>query len=134
MSDIIDQMLSMRLSPLLDRIAALEELIETGRRRSNNGILLGKIKSVTGSRCVVSVGKNNTPLIKWFSSAAGDVAYYREPSVGETALLLNYGAGDNLQGCVALVGIDSDDFPFPTDDPNLVYTKVADGFQYWDKS
>ncbi|MGL5484866.1 MAG: hypothetical protein ACRDC6_01045 [Shewanella sp.] len=134
MHDALDQIIAMRLAPLLDRIALLEAQIESGRRRANNAILLGRIQSVSGHRCTVVVGKNTTPPIKWFSAAAGDVAHYRQPSVGETTLLLNYGAGDNLQGCIALVGIDSDDFPFPTDNPDWVYTQIAQSYLYWDKA
>lgn len=42
------------------------------------------------------------------------------------ALVLNYGSGDRNTSSIALVGVDSERYPFPVDDPNLVHQKLGD--------
>ena len=121
-----EQMLQSYLQPVYDRLAELESSQESGARQGRNAIQLGRVASVVdGQRVVISIGKAKTPAIKWFALWAGDVIEYRCPSVGEMALVLNYGSGDNSQSSIALVGIASDQFPFPAHDPNLVHQQIG---------
>lgn len=119
-------MFAQMLAPIYDRLAELESALESGARQGRNAIQLGTVaKVVNGRRVVIAIGKASTPAIKWFALWAGDVIEYRCPSVGEMALVLNYGSGDNNQSSIALVGIPSDAFPLPADDPNLVHQKIG---------
>ena len=121
-----EQMLRGYLSPIYDRLAELESSQESGARQGRNAIQLGTVaKVVDGRRVVMAIGKARTPAIKWFALWAGDVIEYRCPSVGEMALVLNYGSGDNNQSSIALVGIASDQFPFPVNDPNVVHQQIG---------
>lgn len=129
-----DQYIEQKLAPLMDRLTELEEQIESGARRGRNAIQMGTVTKVVGHRLVIAIGKARTPPIKWFACAAGDVIEWRTPSVGELALVLNYGSGDRNTSSIALVGIPSDQFPFPSSDPNKVVRKIgALGMEEWDK-
>jgi len=129
-----EQLIDSKLAPLMDRLAQLEEELESGARRGRNGIQLGTVAKVVGQRVVITLGKASTPPIKWFACVAGDVIECRYPSVGEMALVLNYGSGDRNSSAIALVGIPSDQFPLPSSDPNKVIRKIGDnGWEEWDK-
>jgi len=121
----IEQVIDAKLAPLIDRLAELEEMLESGARRGRNAIQLGTVVKVVGKRVVIAMGKARTPPIKWFAVAAGDVIECRYPSKGEMALVLNYGSGDRNSSAIALVGIPSDQFPLPSDDQNLVIRKIG---------
>lgn len=122
----IEQMLQSYLQPVYDRLTELESSQESGARQGRNAIQLGRVASVVdGKRVVIAVGKASTPAIKWFALWAGEVIEYRCPSVGEMALVLNYGSGDNSQSSIALVGIPSDAFPLPVNDPDLVHQQIG---------
>lgn len=130
-----EQMISSMLNPLMDRITALEEEIESGARRGRNAIQMGTVVKVVGQRVVIAIGKAKTPAIKWFACAAGDVSESRYPSEGELALVLNYGSGDRNTSSIALIGIPSDKFPLPSSDQNKVVRKIgALGMEEWDKT
>lgn len=130
----LEQFIEQKLAPLMDRLAELEEQIESGARRGRNAIQMGTVAKVVGQRVVIALGKARTPPIKWFACAAGDVIEWRTPSVGELALVLNYGSGDRNTSSIALVGIPSDKFPLPSSDPNKVVRKIgALGMEEWDK-
>lgn len=131
----IEQLIDQKIAPLLDRIAQLEEELESGARRGRNAIQMGTVSKVVGQRVVIELGKASTPPIKWFAVAAGDVIECRYPSRGEIALVLNYGSGDRNTSAIALVGIPSDQYPLPSDDQNLVVRKVGMlGMEVWDKT
>ncbi|MGL5596596.1 MAG: hypothetical protein ACRDDA_00410 [Aeromonas sp.] len=130
----LEQFIEQKLAPLMDRLAELEEQIESGARRGRNSIQLGTVSKVVGQRVVIAMGKARTPPIKWFALAAGDVIECRYPSQGEIALVLNYGSGDRNSSAIALIGIPSDQFPLPSDDQNLVIRKIGPlGWEEWDK-
>ncbi len=130
----IEQLVSSMLAPLMDRISEIEAELENGARRGRNAIQMGTVAKVVGYRVVIAIGKAKTPAIKWFACAAGDVTEWRTPSVGELALVLNYGSGDRNTSSIALVGIPSDQFPLPSSDPNKVVRKIgALGMEEWDK-
>lgn len=129
-----EQLIESKLAPLIDRLATLEEELESGARRGRNSIQLGTVVQVVGNRVVIAIGKAKTPPIKWFACVAGDVIECRYPSEGEMALVLNYGSGDRNSSAIALVGIPSDQFPLPSADQNKVIRKVgALGWEEWDK-
>lgn len=130
----LEQYIEQKLAPLIDRLAELEEQLESGARRGRNAIQMGTVAKVVGQRVVIAIGKARTPPIKWFACAAGDVIEWRYPSQGELALVLNYGSGDRNTSSIALVGIPSDRFPLPSSDPNKVVRKIgALGMEEWDK-
>ena len=130
-----EQLIDSKLAPLMDRLAQLEEDLESGARRGRNGIQLGTVAKVVGQRVVITLGKARTPPIKWFACVAGDVIECRYPSVGEMALVLNYGSGDRNSSAIALVGIPSDQFPLPSADQTKVIRKIgALGWEEWDKA
>lgn len=129
-----EQLIESKLVPLIDRLATLEEELESGARRGRNSIQLGTVVQVVGQRVVIAMGKAKTPPIKWFACVAGDVIECRYPSEGEMALVLNYGSGDRNSSAIALVGIPSDQFPLPSADPNLVIRKIGSkGWEEWNK-
>lgn len=132
----IEQMLQHYLQPVYDRLSELESAQESGSRQGRNAIQLGRVAAVVdGKRVVIAIGKAKTPAIKWFALWAGDVVEYRCPSVGEMALVLNYGSGDNNQSSIALVGIPSDKFPLAVSDPNLVHQQIGSlASLTWDKA
>lgn len=121
-----ETMLAAALQPVYDRLTELEEANERGGRRTRQAIQLGVVKKLVGTRVVIQIGKAHTPPIKWFSLWAGEAMTWRAPSAGEMALVLNYGSGDRNTSSIALVGVDSERYPFPVDDPNLVHQKLGD--------
>lgn len=121
-----ETMLAAALQPVYDRLTELEEANERGGRRTRQAIQLGVVKKLVGTRVVIQIGKAHTPPIKWFSLWAGEAMTWRAPSEGEMALVLNYGSGDRNTSSIALVGVDSERYPFPVDDPNLVHQKLGD--------
>jgi len=83
-------------------------------------IRLGTIASVdlAARRCTVLYGDEDdedggatTPPIRWFAPRAGDTRVYSPPSVGEQVMLLC--PDGQLAAAVALLGIESDQFPLP---------------------
>lgn len=129
-----DEAIQRHLTPLLDRLAYLEEQIEGGERQGRNAIQLGLIRElVDGQRVVVEFSKDSfTPPIKWAAMACGETAFYRAPSVGEMALVLNWGDGERFTSSVAIVGIASTKYPLPSADPNKVIEKIgAHGWVEW---
>ncbi|MGE9755583.1 hypothetical protein ACQP3R_22565 [Bacillus inaquosorum] len=130
----LDEAIQRHLTPLLDRLTYLEEQIEGGERQGRNAIQLGLIRElVDGQRVVVEFSKDSfTPPIKWAAMACGETAFYRAPSVGEMALVLNWGDGERFTSSVAIVGIASTKYPLPSADPNKVIEKIgAHGWVEW---
>lgn len=63
-----EQFIEQKLAPLMDRLAELEEQIESGARRGRNAIQMGTVVKVVGQRVVIAIGKARTPPIKWFAA------------------------------------------------------------------
>lgn len=121
------QMFKRMLSPVNEALAELQEAAEDNRRQGNNLICKGVVKSAPGgTRVVVKIGENTTPPIQFLVPAAGVVSHYRCPSPGEIAIVLNFGTGDSFQSCVALCGLFSSQFPFPTENPDEAMTAYGD--------
>lgn len=129
MRQLIEAMVRDMLQPYLDRIEELSEETEDLRRRLQSIIRLGRVIAVheSGNLIKVQHGELKTPFIRWFAYAAGETSDYRCPSVGEQAVLLNYGAGNNGTQTVALIGLFSDNFPAPSNDPNEIIRCYPDG-------
>ena len=129
MRQLIEAMVRDILQPYLDRIEELSEETEDLRRRLQSIIRLGRVIAVheSGSLVKVQHGQLKTPFIRWFAYAAGETSDYRCPSIGEQAVLLNYGAGNNGTQTVALIGLFSDNFPAPSNDPNEIVRCYPDG-------
>jgi len=90
---------------------------------------LGTIAEVDPSRasCRVTTGEITTGPLPWLAPRAGGVAVWSPPTVGEQCLLL-CPEGDIMSGLV-LLGLFSDSFPAPSDDPDLVLVALPDGAQ-----
>lgn len=135
MRQIIELLVREMLSPYLERMEELSTEVEELRRRMQLMIRLGHISQVHESNQLVKIkhGELETPFIKWFAQSAGRVSHYRCPTVGEQALILNFGAGNTGLQSIALVGIDSSKFPFPADNPAQVVTAYGDKCaEIWD--
>lgn len=129
MRQLIEAMVRDMLSPYLERLEELSEETEDLRRRLQSVIRLGYVSEVHESGTLIRVqhGALKTPFIRWFSSSAGDTSDYRCPSVNEQAVILNYGAGNNGTQTVALIGLFSDSFPAPSNDPDEIVRCYPDG-------
>ena len=116
----INRIVAAQLEPLTERISELESQLEERDRLARGLIRIGKVSahSDDNHRIKVKHGENETPFIKWFAACAGEVVEYRLPSIGEQAVLLNVGGGDNSSMTIALIGVPSDKFPLPTDNPD----------------
>ncbi|MBD6945703.1 phage baseplate assembly protein V [Vibrio parahaemolyticus] len=129
MRDLIQQIVQAELEEYSQQFSQQEKEITELKRRLNNMIKVGKVSAWSDDhkRIKVKFGDNETPLIKWFSACAGDVAEYRLPSIGEQAVLLNVGGGDNSTTSIALIGVPSDQFPLPTNNPDEILRVYPDG-------
>ncbi|KFC09032.1 phage-related baseplate protein [Trabulsiella guamensis ATCC 49490] len=115
------------LAPVEESLAELQEAAEDNRRQGNNLICKGVVKSAPGGkRVVVQIGENTTPPIQFLVPGAGVTSVYRCPSPGEIVIVLNFGTGDDFQSCVALTGLFSDQFPFPTENSDEVVFKYGE--------
>lgn len=135
MRQMLELLVREMLGPYLDRIEELSTEVEELRRRQQLMIRLGCVSEIHGSNQLVKVqhGDLTTPFIKWFSQSAGKVSHYRCPTKGEQALILNFGGGNTGAQSIALVGIDSTQFPFPADNPKQVVTAYGEKCaQIWD--
>ncbi|MFH4464978.1 phage baseplate assembly protein V [Vibrio diabolicus] len=129
MRALIQQIVQAELEEYAQQLSLQEKDITELNRRLNNMIRVGKVSAWRDDhqRIKVKFGDNETPWVKWFSECAGDVAEYRLPSIGEQAVLLNVGGGDNSTTSIALIGIPSDQFPLPTDNPDEILRVYPDG-------
>jgi len=50
-----EQLIESKLAPLMDRLATLEEELESGARRGRNSIQLGTVVQVVGQRVVIAI-------------------------------------------------------------------------------
>lgn len=129
MRALIQQIVQAELEEYSEQLSQQEKQITELLRCLKNMIRVGKVSewSDDHKRIKVKFGNNETPFIKWFSVCAGDVAEYRLPSIGEQAVLLNVGGGDNSSTSMALIGIPSDQFPLPTNNPDEILRVYPDG-------
>lgn len=118
----------------LRRIAALQKQVEwlteelaNTNRRLENIIRLGTVAKANADTVDIQTGANLAEGAPFFVPAAGRVKHYRRPTVGEQCILINLGSGDNLNNAVALMGLRSDQFPFPTIKENEVMTDYGGG-------
>ncbi len=135
MRALIENLVSEMLDEHIEKILDLSTEVEDLRRRLHLMIRLGRVSEIHESNQQIKVkhGDLETPFVKWFAQSAGRVSHYRCPTVKEQVILLNYAAGNTGTQSIALVGIDSTAFPFPTDDPNLVMTAYGDKCaEIWD--
>lgn len=135
MRELIESLVSSMLGPHVEKMESLSTEVEEIRRRLQLMIRLGCVSEIHSTHQLIKVkhGDLQTPFIKWFSQSAGRVSHYRCPTVGEQALVLNFGAGNTGAQSIAIVGIDSSDFPFPSDNPDHVVTAYGDNCsETWD--
>lgn len=124
----LDEYISRKLGPLVERLAEVEGELEDLRRRSDNQARIGIITEVDpDGLCKVSHGDLTTPWIKWFNPSAGEVTETLIPSAGEQCVLINYGGGDGGAHTVALRGLTSDAFPPASTVPELHRRTYPDG-------
>lgn len=106
--------------------ARLDEL----ERRVRNLLIAGCVVGIHPDGKMIDVGweERTTGWIRWFATAAGEIADYRCPSIGEQCLLLNYGGGEDSTQAWALCGVPCDKFPLPGEgDPALRVTVYKEG-------
>lgn len=129
MHEFIQQIVQAELEAYSAQLLQQERDIAELQRRLKNMNRVGSVSGVneTNDRIKVKFGDNETPFIKWFSVCAGDVAEYRLPSIGEQVVLINVGGGDNSATSIALVGVPSDRFPLPTNNPDEILRVYPDG-------
>ena len=129
MHEFIQQIVQTELEAYSAQFLQQERDIAELQRRLKNMNRVGSVSGVneTNDRIKVKFGDNETPFIKWFSVCAGDVAEYRLPSIGEQVVLINIGGGDNSATSIALVGVPSDKFPLPTNNPDEILRVYPDG-------
>ncbi len=122
MNDAFNADVAGKLNQLFFRLDRLEKCL-------NNLLIPGKVSDISNDNKKVKVthGSCITPFIKWFAHSAGGVIEYRKPSVGEQCLLLNLTGGQDTSICWALVGIDSEQFPFHDVIPTEHVRKYPDG-------
>ncbi|WED23075.1 phage baseplate assembly protein V [Vibrio sp. JC009] len=118
-----------RIRELEYSVSSLTEELEETKRCLSNIIRLGTVSAVHGDTVDISTGNNNPKQIPFFVSSSGRVRHYRPPTVGEQCILINLGAGDNLNQAVALMGLRSDEFPLPTLSENEVMTDYGGGMK-----
>lgn len=97
------------------------------RRRLDNMIRPGTIYAVdhARARCRVKSGPLLTGWLRFFVGRAGSVRRNSDPTPGEQCLIISP-SGEMATGFV-LVGINSDQFPTPTENPHLDSSTYADG-------
>lgn len=97
------------------------------RRRLDNLIRPGTIYAVdhAQARCRVKTGNILTGWLRYFVGRAGNVRRHSAPTLGEQCIIFSP-SGELAAGFV-LVGINSLQFPGPSDNPDLDSTTYADG-------
>lgn len=124
--DYLQQSLGAYDRSIAGAFARMDEL----ERRLRNLNIAGRVSEIhpSGKLIKVAYGNRHTGFIHWFAMAAGEIADYRCPSIGEQCMLLNYGGGVDSSQVWALCGIPSDQFPLPGDgDPAKRITAYASG-------
>ncbi|CED71548.1 phage baseplate assembly protein V [Aliivibrio wodanis] len=119
---------------IINRVLSLEkkfrefvEHISDIDRRLANVIRLGTVHCAYETTVDVKTSENMAQGVPFFVPAMGRVKDYRRPSVGEQCILINIGNGDNLNNSVALMGLRSHLFPFPSLKENEVMRDYGGG-------
>ncbi|MGB1201260.1 MAG: phage baseplate assembly protein V [Cognaticolwellia aestuarii] len=104
-------------------------LLNEYERRLNGLIIPAKVLSLSEDNKKIKAqhGSCTTPFIKWLSNYSGEIREYRAPSIGEQCLLINLTGGEDTSACVALFGIDSAQYPLPSDKPEEHKTVYPNG-------
>ena len=137
MRDIIDEVVRAAIAPVVEQQEQIKAQLEEAFRRLRSMVRIGKVLEVDPSHTRIRVrhGELTTSFIPWLACGAGDVIHYRCPSINETVILLNFGAGDTSAQTIALAGVTSEQFPFPVSDPDIVQTKLGEQcLMQWNKS
>lgn len=97
------------------------------RRRLDNMLRPGTIFAVdhVRGRCRVKTGNLLTGDLRYFVGRAGAVRHHSAPTLGEQCIVISP-SGELATGFV-LVGLNSDEFPVPSDNPDLHCIEYADG-------
>lgn|SRR5690606_8783184 len=97
------------------------------RRRLDNMLRPGTIFAVdhVRGRCRVKTGNLLTGDLRYFVGRAGAVRHHSVPTLGEQCIVISP-SGELATGFV-LVGLNSDEFPVPSDNPELDSIEYADG-------
>lgn len=97
------------------------------RRRLDNLIRPGVIYAVDAAnhRCRVKSGELLTDWLRYFVERAGTVRRHSPPTLNEQCVVFSP-SGELCAGFV-LVGLNSDEFPGPSDNPDLDSATYADG-------
>jgi phage baseplate assembly protein V len=131
----LEKLIQQHTQPLVEKIESLCQETEDLRRRLRLMNRLGVVSEIHENNRLIKVkyGELETPFIKWFALASGRVSHYRLPSVDEQTLLVNFGGGDSGKQFIALVGIDSMQFPIPAKSPEQVITNYGENLSLiWD--
>ncbi|TDF41895.1 phage baseplate assembly protein V [Alteromonadaceae bacterium M269] len=128
MQEQVTQLIRQHLEPYQEIIESLSSEIEELRSQLHMVNRIGVVSSIDESNRLIKVkhGDFETPYIKWFALAAGEVKHYRRPTIDEQALLINYAAGESGKQYIALVGIDSSQFPIPATNESQVITQYGE--------
>jgi phage baseplate assembly protein V len=94
-------------------------------RKLDNIIRIGTVTELNGAFARVEFDGNDSALLPFLASRAGDDRTWTAPSVGEQVLVLSPG-GDTAQG-VILMALYQDASPAPSLDPNIDRKIYADG-------
>lgn len=96
-------------------------------RQLENLIKIGTVQEVdpVSNRIRVQHGGLLTDWLKYKTPAAGGVSIWRLPSIGEACLILSP-SGETENGTV-LCGIDSTQYPAPSQNPNETVVRFPDG-------
>lgn len=111
---------------LEEEVLNLREEVEANRVATSNIIRMGIVEKVDETTVEIKSGDNKAK-VPFFVHCAGRVSHYRRPSKGELCVLFNLGSGDNLNNAVALMGLPSTKFPFPSVKENEVVTDYGNG-------
>lgn len=97
------------------------------RRRLDNMIRPGTVYAVDADRGFVRVksGQLLTDWLRYFVGSAGSVRHHATPTLNEQCVVFSP-CGEMGAGFV-LVGLNSDEFPAPSQNPELDSTTYADG-------
>ncbi len=112
---------------LEEEMLLLREEVEANRSALANIIRIGVVDKVGETTVDIKTGENKATTVPFFVHCAGRVSHYRRPSEGELCILINLGSGDNLNNAVALMGLPSTKFPFPSVKENEVVTDYGNG-------
>lgn len=122
---IIHDWMEQQLNPMRDSMRQMQSQIADLQRRVHSQVKRGVVAEISEDfqRIKVQFGQELcSPFIPWLTLACGEVRHYRCPTIGEQVILLNTAGGDSSEQAVALVGMDSSQFPLADNDASRVTT------------